>query len=67
MERVSALADSAPNRGAGRDVAEQVTQMSVHLSTASMHFSESVALVKERYANEKWSDFDRHGAREGGR
>jgi uncharacterized protein YoxC len=47
MERVSALAEHAQAIAAqGREVAEQVTVMSGHLSTATMHFSESMALIR---------------------
>jgi uncharacterized protein YoxC len=46
-ERVGALADQAQAIAAqGREVAEQVTVMSGHLSTATMHFSESMALIR---------------------
>ncbi|MCA1850012.1 MAG: hypothetical protein LC672_02885 [Acidobacteria bacterium] len=48
MERVGALAEQVRQIAAeGREVAEQVNVMSGHLSTATMHFSESMALVKE--------------------
>ena len=47
MERVSAVAEQAQAIAAqGREVAEQVTVMSGHLSTATMHFSESMALIR---------------------
>jgi uncharacterized protein YoxC len=46
VERVGALAEQAQAIAAqGREVAEQVTVMSGHLSTATMHFSESMALI----------------------
>src|SRR5919199_616504 len=45
--RVGALAEQAQAIAAqGREVAEQVTVMSGHLSTATMHFSESMALIR---------------------
>ena len=48
MERVGALTDQVRQIAAqGREVAEQVTLMSGHLSTATMHFSESMSLVKD--------------------
>lgn len=48
MERVGALTDQVRVIAAqGREVAEQVNLMSGHLSTASLHFSESMALVKD--------------------
>ncbi|HWS54272.1 MAG TPA: hypothetical protein VN228_09105 [Pyrinomonadaceae bacterium] len=48
MERVAGLADQARLIAAeGKVVAEQVGVMSGHLSTATMHFSESMALVKQ--------------------
>ena len=48
MERVGALADQVRQITAqGAEVAEQVNLMSGYLSTATMHFSESMGLVKE--------------------
>jgi C4-dicarboxylate-specific signal transduction histidine kinase len=48
IERMGALADQVRQLAVqGKDVAEQVTLMSGHLSTASMHFSESMALIKD--------------------
>jgi uncharacterized protein YoxC len=48
MERVGALTDQVRLIAVqGKDVAEQVTIMSGHLSTASLHFSESMALIKD--------------------
>lgn len=48
MDRVGALSDQVKLIAAqGREVAEQVSLMSGYLSTATMHFSESVALIKE--------------------
>lgn len=48
IERVGALTDQVRLIAAqGRDVAEQVSLMSNHLSTATMHFSESMALVRD--------------------
>ena len=47
VERLGALAEQAQAIAAqGREVAEQVAVMSGHLSTATMHFSESLALVR---------------------
>jgi uncharacterized protein YoxC len=47
VERVGALADQAQAIAAqGREVADQVTIMSGHLSTATLHFSESMALIR---------------------
>jgi phage-related minor tail protein len=54
VERVGALADQAQAIAAqGREVAEQVTVMSGHLSTATMHFSESMALIRGEVAELK--------------
>jgi hypothetical protein len=51
MERASAVAEQAQVIAAqGREVAEQVTVMSGHLSTATMHFSESMALIRGEVA-----------------
>lgn len=48
VERVGKLADQVREIAAqGREVAEQVSLMSGHLATATMHFSESMALVRE--------------------
>jgi uncharacterized protein YoxC len=48
MERVGALAEQARIIAAqGKEVAEQVTVMSGHLSTATMHFAESMALIRD--------------------
>src|SRR5919205_3206321 len=54
MERVTAVAEQAQAIAAqGREVAEQVTVMSGHLSTATLHFSESLALVRAEVAELK--------------
>jgi uncharacterized protein YoxC len=48
MARVGALAEQAQAMATqGREVAAQVTIMSGHLSTATMHFSESMALIRD--------------------
>lgn len=48
LERVGALTDQVKVIAAqGKEVAEQITLMSGHLSTATMHFSESMALVRD--------------------
>lgn len=48
VERVGALTDQVREIAMqGREVAEQVSLMSGHLTTASLHFAESMALVKE--------------------
>ena len=48
VERVGGLAEQVRQIAAqGREVAEQVTVMSGHLATATMHFSESAAIIKE--------------------
>ncbi|HVF55517.1 MAG TPA: hypothetical protein VM934_05155 [Pyrinomonadaceae bacterium] len=48
MERVSALTEQVRQIAAqGKEVAEQVNVMSGHLSTATMHFSESMAIIKD--------------------
>ncbi|HEX8284259.1 MAG TPA: hypothetical protein VF588_12930 [Pyrinomonadaceae bacterium] len=53
-ERVGALAEQAQLIAAqGREIAEQVTVMSGHLSTATMHFSESMALIRGEVAELK--------------
>lgn len=47
-ERVSSLAEQVREITAeGKHIAEQITVMSGHLSTATMHFSESMGLIKE--------------------
>jgi hypothetical protein len=54
VERVGALAVQAQAIAAqGREVAEQVTVMSGHLSTATMHFSESMSLIRGEVAELK--------------
>ena len=51
VERVGVLAEQAQAIAAqGREVADQVTVMSGHLSTATMHFSESMALIRGEVA-----------------
>lgn len=48
MDRVGALAEQVRTIAAqGKEVAEQVGVMSGHLSTATMHFSETMSLVRE--------------------
>ena len=48
MERVGALTEQVRLIAVqGKDVAEQVTLMSGHLTTASLHFSESMALIRD--------------------
>jgi uncharacterized protein YoxC len=48
MQKVSALSDQGKQIAAqGKEIAEQVTVMSGHLSTATMHFSESAAMIKD--------------------
>jgi len=48
MERVGSLADQVRQIAAqGREVAEQVNVMSGHLATATLHFSESMLLIKD--------------------
>ncbi len=48
IERVGKLTDQVREIAAqGKEVAEQVGLMSSHLATATMHFSESMALVKD--------------------
>jgi uncharacterized protein YoxC len=48
MARVGVLAEQAQAMAVqGREVAAQVTIMSGHLSTATMHFSESMALIRD--------------------
>ncbi|HEX7315120.1 MAG TPA: hypothetical protein VF297_14425 [Pyrinomonadaceae bacterium] len=47
VERVGAMAEQAQAIAAqGREVADQITVMSGHLSTATQHFSESMALIR---------------------
>jgi hypothetical protein len=54
MERVTAVAEQAQAIAAqGREVAEQVTVMSGHLSTATLHFSESLSLIRGEVAELK--------------
>ena len=54
VERVGALAEQAQAIAAqGREVADQVTVMSGHLSTATMHFSESMSLIRGEVAELK--------------
>jgi uncharacterized protein YoxC len=54
VERVGAVAEQAQAIAAqGREVADQVTVMSGHLSTATMHFSESMALIRGEVAELK--------------
>src|ERR671917_1757634 len=54
VERVGALAEQAQAIAAqGREVADQVTIMSGHLSTATHHFSESMALIRGEVAELK--------------
>jgi hypothetical protein len=54
VERVGALAEQAQAIAAqGREVAEQVAVMSGHLSTATLHFSESMALIRGEVAELK--------------
>ncbi|HEX5707529.1 MAG TPA: hypothetical protein VFX96_09555 [Pyrinomonadaceae bacterium] len=48
IERVGALTDQVRLIAAqGKEVAEQVSLMSNHLATATMHFSESMSLVRD--------------------
>lgn len=54
VERVGVLAEQAQAIAAqGREVADQVTVMSGHLSTATLHFSESMALIRGEVAELK--------------
>ena len=54
VERVGALAEQAQAIAVqGREVAEQVAVMSGHLSTATLHFSESLALIRGEVAELK--------------
>jgi len=54
VERLGALAVQVQAIAAqGREVAEQVTVMSGHLSTATMHFSESMSLIRGEVAELK--------------
>src|SRR5687768_5750346 len=53
-DRVGVIAEQAQAIAAqGREVAEQVTVMSGHLSTATLHFSESMALIRGEVAELK--------------
>ena len=48
LDRVALMSEQVKEIAAqGKEVAEQVTLMSGHLATASIHFSESSALIKE--------------------
>ena len=48
FHRVVALSEQGKEIAAqGKEIAEQVNVMSGHLSTATMHFSESAALIKD--------------------
>jgi len=48
VDRVTVLSDQGKQIAAqGKEIAEQFTVVSGHLSTATMHFSESLALVKD--------------------
>jgi len=48
LERIGALAEQVRGIAAqGKEVGEQLGVMSGHLSTATMHFSESMALVRD--------------------
>ncbi len=48
MDKVGTLAEQVSLIAAqGREVAEQVNVMSGHLSTATLHFSESMSLIKD--------------------
>ena len=48
VDRVGKLAEQVREIAAqGKEVAEQVSLMSNHLATATMHFSESMAMVKD--------------------
>jgi len=48
MQKVTALSEQGKAIAAqGKEIAEQFNVMSGHLSTATMHFSESAALIKE--------------------
>lgn len=54
VERVGALAEQAQAIAVqGREVADQVTVMSGHISTATLHFSESMALIRGEVAELK--------------
>lgn len=54
VERAGALAEQAQAIAVqGREIAEQVTVMSGHLSTATLHFSESLALIRGEVAELK--------------
>lgn len=48
MQKVTALSEQGKAIAAqGQEIAEQFTVMSGHLSTATLHFSESAALIKD--------------------
>jgi hypothetical protein len=48
LDRVALMSEQVQEIAAhGKEVAEQVTLLSTHLATASVHFSESSALIKE--------------------
>ena len=48
IERVTALSEQVQQIALqGKEVAAQVNQLSTHLATATMHFSESAALIKD--------------------
>jgi uncharacterized protein YoxC len=48
LQRVTALSEQGKEIVVqGKEIAEQINIMSGHLSTATMHFSESVGLIKE--------------------
>lgn len=48
LQKVSVLSEQGKQIAAqGKEIAEQFTVMSGHLSTATMHFSESAALIKD--------------------
>jgi uncharacterized protein YoxC len=48
LQKVTALSEQGKQIAEqGKEIAEQVNIMSGHLSTATMHFSESVGLIKE--------------------
>jgi uncharacterized protein YoxC len=48
MQKVTALSEQGKAIAAqGKEIAEQFNVMSGHLSTATMHFSESAALIKD--------------------
>lgn len=48
MQRVTALSEQGKLIAVqGKEIAEQINVMSGHLSTATMHFSESIGLIKD--------------------